>query len=81
MSVVSLCRMNIKEIYAVIDTEMAHFDEVFVRNMQSNVKMLDKVTQYIVKRKGKQMRPMFLFLTAKMLGEMNDKTYQAKIND
>ncbi len=77
MSVVSLCRMNIKEIYAVIDTEMAHFDEVFVRNMQSNVKMLDKVTQYIVKRKGKQMRPMFLFLTAKMLGEMNDKTYQA----
>jgi octaprenyl-diphosphate synthase len=77
LSVVSLCRMNIKEIYAVIDTEMAHFDEVFVRNMQSNVKMLDKVTQYIVKRKGKQMRPMFLFLTAKMLGEMNDKTYQA----
>ncbi|HRO75095.1 MAG TPA: polyprenyl synthetase family protein [Crocinitomicaceae bacterium] len=69
--------MNIKEIYAVIDAEMAHFDEVFVRNMQSNVKMLDKVTQYIVKRKGKQMRPMFLFLTAKMLGEMNDKTYQA----
>lgn len=56
---------------------MAHFDEVFVRNMRSNVKMLDKVTQYIVKRKGKQMRPMFLFLTAKMLGEMNDKTYQA----
>jgi octaprenyl-diphosphate synthase len=38
---------------------------------------LDKITQYIIRRKGKQMRPMFLFLTAKMLGEINDKTYQA----
>lgn len=69
--------MDIKEIYSCIDAEMQYFDEVFVRNMQSNVKMLDKVTQYIIKRKGKQMRPMFLFLTAKMLGEINDRTYQA----
>jgi len=69
--------MDIKEIYSCISAEMQYFDEVFVRNMQSNVKMLDKVTQYIVKRKGKQMRPMFLFLTAKMLGEINDRTYQA----
>lgn len=69
--------MNIKEIYSFISAEMAHFDKVFVKNMSSDVKMLDKVTQYIVKRKGKQMRPMFLFLTAKMLGEINDRTYQA----
>jgi octaprenyl-diphosphate synthase len=41
------------------------------------VALLDKVTQYIVKRKGKQMRPMFVFLTAKMLGEINQVTYDA----
>jgi octaprenyl-diphosphate synthase len=41
------------------------------------VPLLDKITHYIIRRKGKQMRPMFLFLTAKMLGEVNDKTYDA----
>ena len=45
--------------------------------MRSKVPLLDKVTQYIVKRKGKQMRPMFVFLTAKMLGEIGEKTYDA----
>lgn len=69
--------MEIKEIYSSIQPEMEHFEQVFVGNMRSNVGMLDKVTHYIVKRKGKQMRPMFLFLTAKMLGEINEKTYQA----
>jgi octaprenyl-diphosphate synthase len=69
--------MDIKAIYASIETEMQHFEQVFTKNMSSNVGMLDKVTHYIVKRKGKQMRPMFLLLTAKMLGQINDKTYQA----
>jgi octaprenyl-diphosphate synthase len=45
--------------------------------MRSDVALLDKVTQYVVKRKGKQMRPMFVFLTAKMLGEINQVTYDA----
>ena len=56
---------------------MQEFEVRFQENMKSKVAMLDKVTHYITKRKGKQMRPMFLFLTAKMLGEINDKTYQA----
>jgi octaprenyl-diphosphate synthase len=45
--------------------------------MQSRVPLLDKITHYIIKRKGKQMRPMFVFLTSKMLGEINDRTYDA----
>lgn len=45
--------------------------------MRSEVALLDKITHYIVKRKGKQMRPMFVFLTAKMLGGTNDMTYRA----
>lgn len=62
---------------APIVPEMKEFEVRFRKNMQSSVPMLDKVTHYIIRRKGKQMRPMFLFLTAKMLGEINDKTYQA----
>jgi octaprenyl-diphosphate synthase len=41
------------------------------------VPLLDKITNYIVKRKGKQIRPMFVFLSAKCLGEINDSTYRA----
>ena len=44
--------------------------------MRSNVLLLDKIMHYIVRRKGKQLRPMFVFLVAKMLGEINDSTYR-----
>ena len=44
--------------------------------MQSKVPLLDKVTRFIVTTKGKQMRPMFIFLCAKLLGEVNEKTYR-----
>ncbi len=69
--------MTVKQIIAPVSSEMKEFEVRFRENMQSHVPMLDKVTHYIIRRKGKQMRPMFLFLTAKMLGEINDKTYQA----
>lgn len=69
--------MTVNQILAPIEGEMIEFEARFRQNMKSKVPMLDKITHYIVKRKGKQMRPMFLFLTAKMLGEINDKTYQA----
>jgi octaprenyl-diphosphate synthase len=45
--------------------------------MRSDVSLLDKVTHYIVKRKGKQMRPMFVFLCAKLLGNVNTSSYDA----
>lgn len=69
--------MTVDQIMLPIEAEMKEFEIRFRANMQSNVPLLDKITQYIIRRKGKQMRPMFLFLTAKMLGEINDKTYQA----
>lgn len=69
--------MTVDKIMQPIEAEMKEFEIRFRANMQSNVPLLDKITQYIIRRKGKQMRPMFLFLTAKMLGEINDKTYQA----
>lgn len=69
--------MTVKDIMTPIEAEMKEFELRFQQNMKSKVPLLDKITHYIVRRKGKQMRPMFLFLTAKMLGEVNDKTYQA----
>ena len=56
---------------------MTEFEAHFQKSMQSKVPLLDKITHYIVKRKGKQMRPMFVFLTSKMLGEITDKTFDA----
>lgn len=69
--------MTVQEILAPIETEMKLFEVRFHESMKSKVPLLDKITHYIIRRKGKQMRPMFLFLTAKMLGEINEKTYQS----
>ncbi len=69
--------MTVKEIMAPINVEMNEFEVRFRESMKSKVPLLDKITHYVIKRKGKQMRPMFLFLTAKMLGDINDKTYDA----
>jgi len=69
--------LTLKEMMAPIEAEISEFDVRFRQNMQSKVPLLDKITHYIIRRKGKQMRPMFIFLTAKMLGEVNDRTYDA----
>ena len=69
--------MTVSEIKEPIAREMAEFELKFKSSMKSSVPLLDKITQYIIKRKGKQMRPMFVFLSAKLCGEMNDSTYRA----
>ena len=45
--------------------------------MKSSVPLLDKITHYIIKRKGKQMRPLFVFLSAGVCGAINEKSYRA----
>jgi octaprenyl-diphosphate synthase len=69
--------MTVQEIQAPITDEMEKFEVKFKSSMKTTVPLLDKITNYIVKRKGKQMRPMFVFLTAKMCGEMNESSYRA----
>ena len=56
---------------------MKLFEKKFKHSLQSKVPLLDRIMHYIIKRKGKQMRPMFVFLTSKMFGEMNEKCYRA----
>lgn len=57
---------------------MELFEKKFYESMASHVALLNRITYYIVNRKGKQMRPMFVFLTAKMLnqGAVNERTYR-----
>lgn len=69
--------MKVSEIKAPIEDELRIFEEKFKESMRSEVPLLDKITHYIIKRKGKQMRPMFVFLSAKMFGEVNESTYNA----
>ncbi|MBI9041572.1 polyprenyl synthetase family protein [Lutibacter sp.] len=58
--------------------EMELFESKFRESMVSNVPLLNRITQYIVRRKGKQMRPMFVFLVAKMVsnGNFEERTYR-----
>ncbi len=61
----------------LIDTELRIFEEKFKEAVTSRVSMLDRIMRYIVKRKGKQLRPMFVFYSAKLCGQVNDATYRA----
>ena len=61
----------------VIGKELDLFEVHFKEAVKSRVSLLDRIMQYIVKRKGKQMRPMFVLLSAKLHGEINDASYRA----
>ena len=68
--------IKIKDIQAPISNEMADFEKKFRQSMKSKVMLLDKIMTYIVKRKGKQMRPMFVFLSAGTVGTTSESTYR-----
>jgi octaprenyl-diphosphate synthase len=68
---------TIKEIQAPIAEEMEKFETWFRDSMKSRVSLLNNIMHYIIKRKGKQMRPMFVFLSSKLFGPTNDSTYRA----
>ena len=61
----------------VISEELVRFESHFREAVKSRVALLDRIMQYIVKRKGKQLRPMFVLLSAKLGGDINDSSYRA----
>ncbi|MFN3908487.1 MAG: polyprenyl synthetase family protein [Flavobacterium sp.] len=67
-----------EQIKQPIQEEMELFEKKFHESMVSKVALLNRITYYIVNSKGKQMRPMFVFLTAKMIsnGQINERTYR-----
>jgi octaprenyl-diphosphate synthase len=68
--------LTLDQIKAPIEHEMDEFEKKFRVSMQTKVLLLDKIMEYIVKRKGKQMRPMFVFLSAGMCGGITESTYR-----
>lgn len=68
--------LQLKDIQAPVDREMSDFEQKFRKSMRSNVMLLDKITSYIVRRKGKQMRPLFVFLSAGAAGGITEATYR-----
>ncbi len=67
---------DLKQIKEPVKNHIKEFEKYFQRSMKSSVPMLNRVTAYIVKRKGKQMRPLFVFLSAEIAGGVNESTYR-----
>lgn len=61
----------------IIGEELRTFEKKFSQAVESNTPLLDRIMKYIIKRKGKQLRPMFVFLSAKLHGPINESTYRA----
>jgi octaprenyl-diphosphate synthase len=61
----------------IIAEELKVFESRFKDSVKSNVPLLDRIMKYVVKTKGKQLRPMFVLLSAKMTGNINESTYRA----
>ncbi len=70
-----MVNLSIEEIQKSIDQELLNFENKFSNSMKTKVFLLDKITNYIVRRKGKQIRPMFVFLTSKLCGNTTESTY------
>jgi len=68
---------KLEDIKRPIAAELDAFEKRFRETMRSHVALMDRITYYIVRRKGKQMRPMFVFLAAKACGDINDNSYVA----
>ena len=61
----------------LINNELKTFESRFKEAVKSQSPLLDRIMRYVVKRKGKQLRPMFVLLSAKLFGEINETTYRA----
>ena len=61
----------------IIESELEIFEKKFKESVKSKTPLLDRITHYIINRKGKQLRPRFVFLSAKLFGNVNDTTYSA----
>ena len=68
--------LSLSDIQAPVAQEMVDFEKKFRQSMRSKVMLLDKITGYIIKRKGKQMRPLFVFLSAGVTGGIQEATYR-----
>ncbi len=69
--------LSLSDIRQPVDAEMKTFRRYFRDAMRSKVGILDKVTQYVLRQKGKEIRPMLVLLCAKLTGDISDSSYRA----
>ena len=68
--------ISLNQIKAPISSELEIFEKKFRESVKSRVALLDVIMNYIVKRKGKQMRPIFVLLSARLFGKIEDRSYR-----
>jgi octaprenyl-diphosphate synthase len=68
---------KLAEIRKPVEVEMKEFERRFKSAVSSNIPLLNIVTGYVLRRKGKQMRPLFVLLTSRLIGEITESTYTA----
>jgi octaprenyl-diphosphate synthase len=69
--------INLESIREPVRLEMKQFNSRFRKSISSNIPLVNLVTAYVLRKKGKQMRPLFVFLSSKMTGEITESTYTA----
>lgn len=70
-------KISLKDIQRSVEPELKAFQKYFRESMRSDIGLLDKVIQYILRQKGKRIRPTLVLLSAKVCGGINEKTYRA----
>lgn len=70
---------NLSDISLPIKSELAKFNELFKNSMHSNVYLVDLVARYIIRQKSKKLRPLLVLLSAKVTGEVNERTLRGAI--
>ena len=70
---------DLSEISKPIKTELDKFNEIFKSSMKSKVGLVDLIARYIIRQKGKKIRPLLVLLSAKVTGEVNERTYRGAV--
>lgn len=71
-----MSKLSLKEISSPIKSELERFDEIFKEALRSNVGLVDLVARYIVRQKGKKIRPLLVLLSAKISGGVTERSYR-----
>ncbi len=74
-----MIKKKLADISLPIKSELERFDELFKQSMKSNVTLIDLIARYIIRQKGKKIRPLLVLLAAKVAGGVNERTYRGAV--
>lgn len=74
-----LIKPNLNDISKVVEKELEEFNKYFRQSMKSKTGFVDLITRYIIKQKGKKIRPLLVLLSAKICGDINERTFRGAV--